>query len=96
MSKGRWGIILALTFACLLLDGVTAITVAKDAPRMTKEELKTMLGQAGVIIIDVRTEGDWEKSKGKIQGAVREDPGKDVKSWADKYSKDKTLILYCA
>jgi rhodanese-related sulfurtransferase len=96
MSKGRRGIILALTFSFLLLGGLTAITLAKDVPRITKEELKSMLGQTEVIIIDVRTGGDWKKSKEKIQGAVREDPGKDVKSWADKYSKDKTLILYCA
>jgi rhodanese-related sulfurtransferase len=96
MSKGKRGIILAFTFSFLLLGGLMAITMAKDVPRITKEELKPMLGQADVTIIDVRTAGDWEKSKEKIQGAVREDPGKDVKSWADKYSKDKTLILYCS
>jgi hypothetical protein len=25
---------------------------------------------------------------------VREDPDKDIKTWADKYSKDKTLVFY--
>ncbi len=40
--------------------------------------------------------GDWDNSKVKIQGAVREDPDKNVKSWAEKYSKDKTIVLYCA
>jgi rhodanese-related sulfurtransferase len=96
MFKGRRGKILALTFSFLLLDGLTAIAMAKGVPRISKEELKSMLGQSEVVIIDVRTGEDWKRSKEKIQGAVREDPDQDVKSWADKYSKDKTLILYCS
>jgi rhodanese-related sulfurtransferase len=68
---------------------------AVDVPRMTKEELKGMLGKENVIIIDVRTLIDLEKSKQKILGAVIEDPGK-VETWMAKYPKDKTLIFYCA
>jgi len=45
---------------------------------MTKEELKPLLGHPEVILIDVREPDDWNKSKEKIQGAVREDPEKDV------------------
>jgi rhodanese-related sulfurtransferase len=63
---------------------------------MSKEELKSMLGNPEVIIIDVRAGGDWDKSKEKIKGAVREDPNKKAKSWAEKYSKDKTIVFYCA
>lgn len=62
---------------------------------MTKEELKAMLGKPDLIIIDVRTGSDWLGSDLKIKGAIREDP-EDVGSWAKKYSKDKTLVLYCA
>lgn len=68
---------------------------AADVPRMTKDELKSMLGNPDLIIIDVRTQSDWKNSDSKIQGAIREDPD-SVKSWAGKYPKDKTLVLYCA
>jgi rhodanese-related sulfurtransferase len=68
---------------------------AADVPRITKEELKGMLGNENVIIIDVRSDLDQEKSKQKIQGAVLEDPGK-VETWMSKYPKDKTLVFYCA
>jgi len=41
-------------------------------------------------------EREWEESKAKIQGAIREDPGKEIESWAKKYPEDQTLILYCS
>jgi rhodanese-related sulfurtransferase len=63
-------------------------------PRMTKEELKPLMGTPGVIILDVREPDDWNKSREKIAGAVREDPEKDAKMWAEKYPKDKTLVFY--
>jgi predicted sulfurtransferase len=82
---------LSLVLACAFaLEGLAA-----DAPRITKEEVREMLGNPGVIVIDVRTGGDWNASDVKIQGAVREDP-RSVDSWMDKYPKDKTLIFYCA
>lgn len=68
---------------------------AGDAPRMTKEELKGLLGNENVIVIDVRSDLDQEKSNQKIPGAVLEDPGK-VGTWMAKYPKDKTLVFYCA
>lgn len=78
----------------LLAFGVT-LAAAKDVPRMTVDELKALLGNPDVVIIDVRINGDWNGSTEKIMGAVREDPH-GVKSWAKKYSKGKTLVLYCA
>jgi hypothetical protein len=70
--------------------------LAKETPRMTKEELKDLMGKPDVVIIDVRAKGDWEGSKEKIQGAVREDPNKSTNSWANKHPKDKTLVFYCS
>ena len=78
----------------MLAFGVTLAT-AKDVPRMTVDELKALLGTPDVVIIDVRINGDWSGSTEKIMGAIREDPH-DVRSWAKKYSKEKTLVLYCA
>ena len=79
-----------------VLLGVSLVGGAEKVPRMTKEQLKEMLGKPDVVVLDVRATGDWDKAQMKIQGAVREDPSKATKTWAGKYGKDKTIILYCA
>ena len=85
----------------LLVTGLSALAFGMDegiqVPRMTKEELKAslLLGNPDLLILDVRTARQWEESKEKIQGAVREDPEK-VNTWSDKYPKNKTLVLYCS
>ena len=74
---------------------------AADVPRITKEQLKSMLGDPNVIIIDVRIARHWKESDSKIKGAVREDPGAqapkitEADTWMAKYQKDKTLVFYC-
>ncbi len=68
---------------------------AEDVSRLSKEELKSMMGDPKVVIIDVRTGRDWDGSKLKIMGAVREVP-RDATSWAGEYVKRKTYVLYCA
>jgi hypothetical protein len=90
-----------LFFASLLCIGVSVVFLAGithaqgDVPRMTKEDLKPLLGNPDVIIIDVRAQGDWDNDTLMIKGTVREDPMK-VPSWMDKYPKDKTLVFYCS
>jgi len=81
----------------LLLAFLSALAVsahAADVPKVTIEELKSMLGRSDLIIIDVRIERDWKASALKIKGAVWED-FMDVDTWAKKYAKDKTIVLYC-
>jgi hypothetical protein len=85
-----WGVMVSL----ILVFGFS-LSSAKDVPRMTVDELKERLGNPDVVIIDVRTDRDWDKSSQKITGAVREDPH-ETASWAKKYSPEKTLVLYCA
>ncbi len=68
---------------------------AAEVPKITPEQLKGMLGDPTVIIIDVRLGPDWTDSDAKIKGAVRENP-MEVDSWMSKYHKDKTLVFYCA
>jgi rhodanese-related sulfurtransferase len=62
---------------------------------MTREELKAMLGNPDVIILDVRKKPDWVTSNRNIQAAIHEDYER-VKEWAGKYPRGKTLVLYCA
>ncbi len=73
----------------------TTFALSANAPRMTKEELKGLLGNSDLIIVDVRHGSDWTGNDLKIKSAVREDP-ENMESWANKYSKDKTVVLYCA
>ncbi len=85
-----------LLVTLLILVGLPcAISWADDPHAMTKEQLKPLLGKPGVVIIDVRTKYDWDNSKVKIPGAVREE-GMKFSSWMNKYPKDKTLVIYCA
>jgi rhodanese-related sulfurtransferase len=86
-----------MVLAFLILTGCAEKwSIQLRVPRMTKEELKPLLGNPDVIIIDVRVEDEWKEAKWKIQGAVREDSEKDIDSWANKYPKDKTLVFYCS
>ena len=78
-----------------LVGGCTMFQKPVNAPRMTKDQLKSKLGSPDLLIIDVRYGKDWTESNLKIKGALREDP-EAVDSWASKYPKDKTLVLYCA
>ncbi len=67
-----------------------------NVPRMTKEELKSLLGNPEVVVLDVRIADEWKRTDLKIKGAVREDPEKDYRSWAANYPKDRTLVFYCS
>ena len=90
MAAALTGLALAVL---LLLSGTD---VSAQVEKMSKEELKAMLGKPELVLIDVRQAGDLAKSNLKIKGAVREDPKQDVKSWAAKYPRDNTIVLYWA
>ena len=87
-------VVMSLALAVLLL--LSGTDVSAQVEKMSKDELKAMLGKPELVVIDVRQAGDLVKSNLKIKGAVREDPKQDIKSWADKYPRDKTIVLYCA
>jgi predicted sulfurtransferase len=77
----------------LLLNAAAAS--GQVAPRMSKDQLKSMLGDPTLVIVDVRIGFEWEESVAKIKGAVRENPAQ-ISSWLNKYPKDRTIVLYCA
>lgn len=83
-------VLMAVLAAALVLFAQAA---SAGVARKTAEELKGMLGQPDVVVLDVRTEYDWNSSGEKITGAIRENP-KEVGSWAGRYPKDKTMVLY--
>jgi len=88
-------LILFMLLAGVLLF-VTGMARADEAvPRITKEELKSKLGSSALAIIDVRGAKAAGVKERMIAGAVREDPAWPEK-WAGKYTKDRTLVIYCA
>ena len=89
------GKLIILVLGLAIVGMLNQIVVAEEVPRMTKEQLKPLLNDSDVIILDVRASRDWKGSEKKIKGAIRENP-KRFESWARKYSKDKTIVLYCA
>ncbi len=85
----------ALMFALALVLLCAFAAYGQNTPLMSKDDLKAALGKSNVIVLDVRTDGDWDTSQWKVMGAVREEPNR-VEDWMNKYPKDKTLVLYCA
>lgn len=67
--------------------------MTNHVPRIPGKVLRESLDDA--VVLDVRSEKDWSASRYKIPGAVREVPGEEQR-WMEKYSKDRTYILYCA
>ena len=67
--------------------------MAQDVARITKEELRGMLGDSSVVVLDVRESQNWQDSEFKIKGAIRGHPDK-VNSWVEEHSKEKTLVIY--
>lgn len=83
---------------CFLLTAAAlpiGAPAADEPPRITKEQLKSRLGDPTISIIDARTEPEWREGDAKIPGAVRGGL-QDVGSWASDYPKDRTLVVYCS
>ena len=70
-----------------------AADVASDHELITVNELNRLLDDPETVIVDVRSNSDWQFSEVKIKGAVRKAP-KNFASWAYDYSKDTKLVLY--
>ena len=74
---------------------LTSTAIAANTDKITKEELRKIMGEDTVLILDVRTGRDWSSSEFKIKGADRVN-SKEFNSWSNRYPKDNTLVLYCA
>lgn len=83
-----------LSLLVFLVFCAGTVAFAEQAPRMDKDELKAMLGNPDLVILDVRQGRDWSTSEFKIKDAVRIED--DDHSAINKYPKDKTIVIYCA
>ena len=95
MRSSRYRAFLGAAAAFAAAFVFTAAAYAADPPKITKDDLKAMLGKPDVVVVDVRAKSDWDGSKTKIKGAVRGDPA-DVKAWMASLPREKTLVFYCA
>lgn len=76
-------------------EGEIYVIDVKDVPRMTVDELNVRLNDPSLVIIDVRSPGNWNGSSTKIKGALREVLEK-IDDWAPRYDKEKAVVLYCS
>ena len=87
---------LAVIIACIVFFCVVPPQLsADDAPRMDKDELKALLDNPDVVILDARTSSGWNQSENKIKGAHR----LDQSNWQNletMYPKEKTIVVYCS
>ncbi len=95
MHRTRTVMILLLMFACSVVTAAASSPSTDDAPRITKEEVKALIGDPGVVILDARTDWSWSGSDRKIKGAMRVEPN-DVASWAGSIPKGKMVVVYCS
>ena len=84
-----------IVLVALVVFGTSLAVSAAGVQRMSKEELKPILDNKDVVVVDVRKGRDWTSSESKIKGAVREE-AYQAANWASKYDKNKTYVLYCA
>ncbi len=86
------GVVLAMA---LVLTSLGSPEAKSEVALMTKEELKAMMDDDDLVILDVRAGKDWKSSEFKIQGA-RHVEAKAYGDWAGTYPKAKKFVLYCA
>jgi rhodanese-related sulfurtransferase len=81
---------LLVLFVFLHMTGTASAMV----PTISIDELRQLLGNPEVVILDVRHPLDWQASNKKIPGAIRIVDGEftPIKT-ADR---DKMFVLYCA
>lgn len=85
---------LAVIFVFLLASAAFSATVS-EVPRITPEELYSRVSKGErVVVVDVRSQGSYERSAVKIRGAVRVAPNELSRS-ASKFPSDGALVLYC-
>ncbi|NNG47456.1 MAG: hypothetical protein HKM86_10140 [Deltaproteobacteria bacterium] len=93
MGRKQVLLIVAVLAALFAWQAIGVAAGVGEIPRMTKEELKSLLGSPKVVVLDVRFEGGTAPTK--IAGAIYESPER-VADWSFKYPKENRIVLYCS
>ncbi len=83
---------IGLIFAVLMISGAAS---GDEVKLLDKDELKAMLGNPDLVVLDVRADKDWSSSEFKIKDAVRL-TGDTMDVVLKEILKEKTLVFYCA
>lgn len=89
------GLVALLALSLLLSVSPAAVLHAQDAQRITVDELRVHARQARCRGARRPCRQGLEFEQRQDSGAVREEPMKAA-SWALRYPKEKTYVLYCA
>ncbi|MEN8143071.1 MAG: rhodanese-like domain-containing protein [Thermodesulfobacteriota bacterium] len=96
MKKLAYITILAIL---MILPGCSSMVRVKHSlqgvSKISIQELKMLLDDKDVTILDARDVPDWQKSNAKIPSAIRANPD-NLTAWVDKYDKERRTIVYCA
>ena len=66
----------------------------RSVPRITIDELKVLMEQKAVVVLDVREPGAFEK--GRIPGAINIDYTQILSRGAQLAGEKRTIVAYCA
>ena len=83
----------AIAIALLAGASLTAQAI-RNVPRISIDELKALMEQNAVLIIDVRDQESF--AKGRIPGSVNVDYTQMVKLAAKFAGEQRTIVTYCA
>jgi rhodanese-related sulfurtransferase len=85
----------AVIAAVVVLAGITVSAQAiRNVPRITIDELKALMAEKNVVILDVREPGSF--AKGRIPGAINIDYTQ-ILAKAEQFAGEKrAIVAYCA
>ena len=85
------GIAVSLPAVALAAEGAQAI---RAVPRITIDELKVLIEQKAVVVLDVREPAAYEK--GHIPGAINVDYTQVLAKAGQFAAEKRTIVAYCA
>jgi rhodanese-related sulfurtransferase len=87
---------LSKTIALLLVAAGVSLSAQaiRSVPRMSIDELKVLMAQKAVVVIDVREPSSYEK--GRIPGAININYTKIMEHAESFAGEQRTIVAYCA
>lgn len=91
---GLAGLVICLA-ACAATYSDFQVDESDDVPRISIHQLKSMLDNNDIVVLDTRPNQQWEASSEKIPGATHHSSF-DAGKWSRQYNQNATIVLYCA
>jgi rhodanese-related sulfurtransferase len=86
--------IAAIALMTVVATGVMAAQAMRNVPRISIDEVKTLMARKQVVLIDVRDPQSF--AEGHMPGAINV-PFDHIPKYVDQWKKEKRLLVtYCA